>query len=371
MRMNHSFGPTGLTILVVALLGSTNTLAQSASMVAPVAAEATVYESQPGNNGGGYSRVCVGNVGSSTATRRALVRYDLSGIPEGAVVTRVELVYRQVRVRDMGAGPVAATLEIRRATENWTEGSGGISMAACGGGSASAGVTWNTMPAVMASPSASAAMPTADAFDIVIDTDTGAANDALINDVQGWLDGTFDNSGWMLRVNEENAADNARLVSTRTLTIHYTVDVEPVFNVNAGLNDAWFNAATNGQGFFFTVFPDVGLIFVSWFTYDTVRPDEDVMAVVGEPGHRWLTAIGTWEGNVASLTFELTTGGVFDSSLPEPVQEPGYGTLEIVFHDCNSATATYSIPSAGQAGSIDLTRVVEDNVALCEVLAFE
>ena len=59
---------------------------------------------------------------------------------------------------------------------------------------------------------------------------------------------------------------------------------------NPGLNDTWFNADTVGQGFFITVFPDIGKVFLAWFTYDTERPPEDVTAILGEPGHRWITA---------------------------------------------------------------------------------
>jgi sugar lactone lactonase YvrE len=72
------------------------------------------------------------------------------------------------------------------------------------------------------------------------------------------------------------------------------------FVINAGLNDAWFNASTPGQGFFVTVFPDSGQVFLAWFTYDTERPDESVTAILGEPGHRWLTAFGPYEGDTAT-----------------------------------------------------------------------
>ena len=68
------------------------------------------------------------------------------------------------------------------------------------------------------------------------------------------------------------------------------------FNINPGLNDAWFNLATNGQGLLLAVYADIGQMFVAWFTYDTVRPPEDVTAFLGEPGHRWLTAQGPYVG---------------------------------------------------------------------------
>jgi len=139
-----------------------------------------------------------------------------------------------------------------------------------------------------------------------------------------------------------------------------------VIAINAGMNDAWYNPATNGQGFLITVFEDSGLVFLAWFTYDVERPPEDVTAILGDPGHRWVTAQGPFEGDTAVLNVTVTSGGVFDS--PEPaVENTPDGTMTIIWHDCNSATLTYNIPSAGQ-GEIPLQRIVTDNVALCESL---
>jgi len=53
-----------------------------------------------------------------------------------------------------------------------------------------------------------------------------------------------------------------------------------VFPINAGLNDSWFNPATNGQGFFITVFPDIQMMFLAWFTYDTERPPANASAIL-------------------------------------------------------------------------------------------
>lgn len=143
------------------------------------------------------------------------------------------------------------------------------------------------------------------------------------------------------------------------------------FKINPGLNDAWFNPATAGQGFFFNVFPDQALIFMSWFTYDTERPPEDIEALLGEPGHRWITALGGWDGNVATLAAELTTGGEFNAAEPQAMQQQGYGTFTVTFHGCNSATLTYTLPGPDQSGEIELQRVTTDNVPLCETLAAE
>ena len=59
-----------------------------------------------------------------------------------------------------------------------------------------------------------------------------------------------------------------------------------VSRINAGLNDAWFNPDTDGQGFFIGVFPDLGVASLAWFTYDTELPDEGASANLGDAGHR-------------------------------------------------------------------------------------
>ena len=144
----------------------------------------------------------------------------------------------------------------------------------------------------------------------------------------------------------------------------------PKFTINAGLNDAWYNPATNGQGFLISVFPDRREMFVAWFTYDTERPPEDVTALLGEPGHRWLTAQGAYEGDTANLTIFVTEGGVFDSVEPVAETDPaGDGTITIEFADCTEGLVNYEITSLGISGAIPIQRISPDNVALCETLA--
>lgn len=140
---------------------------------------------------------------------------------------------------------------------------------------------------------------------------------------------------------------------------------EPVFLINAGISDAWINPATGGQGFLIVVWEDIQFMFVTWFTYDTERPPEDVMAILGEPGHRWITAQGPYEGDTAMLEVTVTSGGVFDS--PEPdVERVQDGTMEVQFTGCNAGVVTYDIVSAEVAGAVEIERIVLDNVPLCE-----
>lgn len=142
----------------------------------------------------------------------------------------------------------------------------------------------------------------------------------------------------------------------------------PGFRINAGLNDAWYNPDTNGQGFLVVVWENIETMFVAWFSYDAERPAQDVTAILGEPGHRWLTAQGPFAGDSAVLDVYVTRGGVFDSA--EPAVDPPVkdGTMRLDFSDCNSAVVSYDIPSAGLSGEIPIERIVTDNIALCESL---
>jgi beta-glucanase (GH16 family) len=150
----------------------------------------------------------------------------------------------------------------------------------------------------------------------------------------------------------------------------YQASDGPEFSINAGLNDAWFNPVTPGQGFLLTVFPDRKELFLAWFTYDTERPPEEVAANLGEPGHRWLTAQGPFDGNRADLTIFSTQGGVFDSAEPATETDPGgIGSMTVEFADCHEGLISYEIPSLAIAGEIPVQRITNDNVASCEALS--
>lgn len=150
----------------------------------------------------------------------------------------------------------------------------------------------------------------------------------------------------------------------------FTLEATESVTINAGMNDAWFNPGTEGQGFFITVFPDNNLVSLAWFTYDTELPSEGDTANLGDPGHRWLTAVGPIENNMAIMNIEMTSGGIFDTASEiSRTNPPGSdGTLILSFSSCNSGTIKYDIPSISKQGTVEIQRVVTDNVALCEVL---
>lgn len=169
------------------------------------------------------------------------------------------------------------------------------------------------------------------------------------------------------------AEDHSIYVTNRSGGVYLISDgeVKPEgLEMNAGFNDAWYNPLTDGQGFFITVFPNLSAVSTAWFTYDTELPPEDATANLGDPGHRWITALGPYADNQAVMDITLTSGGIFDT--PTEVQRtdpPGSdGTLTLTFKSCESGVIEYDIPSINMKGSVPIRRVAEDNVELCEAL---
>lgn len=359
-----------VTVFMTLLSVTVHLEAQVSSGVASVSAESTVYADGPSGNGGAYDKFCMGNLASLGSTRRGYMRFDLPQIPSGASVTRVVMVLNQEKVRVNGVGaPKAATLQLHRVNAAWTEGSSGNQMEACGGGAGGDGINWSNVPDHVSAMSATAALSGATNVLITLDTDIGSDDDGLINDVQAWVNNGASNFGWLARIAEEEINNNARLMEIVSLTVYWTTGGGGGgIAINPGLNDAWFDPATPGQGFFVTVFPDIQQIFLAWFTYDLTRPPGSVSAQLGEPGHRWLTAFGPYSGNEAVLDIELTQGGVFDSATPAPSQSAD-GSILLEFSDCNAGTVTYDIDSANLQGVIAIQRIAVDNVPFCESFA--
>jgi hypothetical protein len=157
-----------------------------------------------------------------------------------------------------------------------------------------------------------------------------------------------------------------QVVSLPSSEIEISTAATPQFSINPGLNGSWFNAETSGQGFFVDVFPEAGELFVGWFTYGQESPPAGSEAVVGDPGHRWLTAQGPYRGNTANLTVNLTTGGLFDDAAM--VDTNPVGTIELRFDDCENAVVIYELETPAVSGEISLTRIDDSNVELCEAL---
>ena len=173
---------------------------------------------------------------------------------------------------------------------------------------------------------------------------------------------------WEIRTNPSNREIMAAYIY-RAIQDYFDGTSGKPFEINPGLNDAWYNPETDGQGFFITVFPDLGAVSLAWFTYDTELPSEDAVSNLGDAGNRWLIALGSIDGNKSVMDVSVTSGGLFDT--PTDVTEVNDGHITLTFDSCNSATVKYDITSIGQSGTVPIRRVANDNIVLCEALREE
>lgn len=150
---------------------------------------------------------------------------------------------------------------------------------------------------------------------------------------------------------------------------HWVLFPPGPLGLNAGLNGAWYNPATDGQGILVDIFTELKTVFIAWFTFDLERPAGGPGPMIGDDGHRWFTALGNYQAgdDAVSLTLYNSAGGVFDSGDP-PVATAAYGTAELEFSDCLNGSLTYDIPGGPAAGVIPLTRIANDHLALCAQL---
>jgi len=139
------------------------------------------------------------------------------------------------------------------------------------------------------------------------------------------------------------------------------------FRINKSLAGAWFNFETSGQGFFLDVYENSNQMFLAWFTFDLTRPDAGVPSGVGEPGQRWMTALGNYTENVADLAIYWAEGMVFDSPTPA-VTQTADGTMRVEFTSCTEGTVEYDLGTADRTGTVPIEPLAPDLVELCDSL---
>jgi len=125
-----------------------------------------------------------------------------------------------------------------------------------------------------------------------------------------------------------------------------------------GLSGSFYDPATSGQGFEVEVFPnlvapDIGLIQVGWFTFDTTAGGAD--------HQRWYTLSGNVQTGqpTASVTIYRNVGGNFNS-LPATTGV-AVGTATIRFDTCTTGQLDYTFTDGSdRSGSIPLTRLTQN-----------
>jgi hypothetical protein len=137
------------------------------------------------------------------------------------------------------------------------------------------------------------------------------------------------------------------------------------FNITLAMAGSWYFPDTTGQGFLIDIFDTANRMFLAWFTYDLERPSNDVTALIGDPGHRWITAVGPFQGDTANLNINWSSGMIFDAASP-PVSTNQDGTLKVEFSNCFTGTVTYDLGASGRTGVVPIERIANDAVPFCE-----
>ena len=139
------------------------------------------------------------------------------------------------------------------------------------------------------------------------------------------------------------------------------------FSITYAMSGSWYYPPTTGQGFLIDVFDTQNLMFLAWFTYDLERPPANTPSMIGDPGHRWMTAVGPFTGDTADLDITWSSGMIFDSETP-PVENEQDGTMTVELDDCFSGTVYYDLGESGATGTVPIQRIANDAVSLCETL---
>jgi plastocyanin len=136
--------------------------------------------------------------------------------------------------------------------------------------------------------------------------------------------------------------------ATFNLAVGAATPPPPAFSIQPGTTGLWYNTTQSGQGFDIEVIDSTSMLAV-WYVFDAA----------GNP--LWLTAIGNYSGDTATLDVHSAAGGFFPPNFDQTkITRPHWGSFNFTFSDCNHGNVTWT-PDAGlagfSAGSLPITRL--------------
>lgn len=244
--------------LVLGLLFPSGSRAEVASL--QPSADTSIFQKFPTNSFGTSTDVPVGTTRDGN-NGRALLKFDLSQIPQNAVITNVTL---QIQVVNQPFGAVASTFGLHRMLKAWNEGVGGTQL---GTGATTGDTTWSNRfypDTDWGAPGGAAQTDFAAATngEVLVAgpaTYIFQSTAAMVADVRFWVTNGNSNFGWIMISEGEGTPFTARRVALREdqvnapiLTVSYSVSgtqaQQPqISNVSQGNNQIHFsfNAEAN------------------------------------------------------------------------------------------------------------------------------
>lgn len=191
---------------------------------------------------------------------------------------------------------------------------------------------------------------------------TVESTEALVNDVQEWLDNHEVNFGWMLTAVETsksakrfNSRENPESAVGPLLEITYTPPPEDERNNN--WSGAWFDSSLDGEGFQIFDTPVGWVIYFFGYT-----PDEERLWLVSRVAN-----IGDpVPGQSYPLEMLVGTPGTFGNPSP-PADLEEWGTLQVNFDDCNSGFFVLESAKFSLLKISNVTKLVGIDGAECEI----
>ena len=182
-------------------------------------ADNTLYEDPVGATSNGAGQYIFSGNQNSGLKRRGVVRFDVSSIPPAALVQSAS-----VRLLCNQAPGVPVDVSTHRIAASWGEGaSQGSGNEGSGGTAAANDATWLhrfynstfwSTPGGDFSPTASATLSVPAIAGVFYEW--GGA--AMTADVQGWVEGSIANAGWLIRGEEASSTNTRRFASRETGT---------------------------------------------------------------------------------------------------------------------------------------------------------
>ena len=227
-------------------------------IVLPELQAATLFgASAANNNSSSGPGIFVGSDGGGNP-KRGLIEFNIAGsLPSNATITSASLSLVLGQVAGSGAGNAGdqtpRTIRLFDVTTNWAGGTNGVStpnppgsfpsFSGTGQGFApnTGDVTWNfskfnTIPWV--TPGGGGDFSSTESADTLVTnalgTYTWGSTPQMVSDVQGWLDGTLPNFGWLLKNDSEAVPTSFRAFDT-TLNPELAPKLTITFDVPAAI----------------------------------------------------------------------------------------------------------------------------------------
>ncbi len=125
------------------------------------------------------------------------------------------------------------------------------------------------------------------------------------------------------------------------------------FVITNGMGGTWYDPERSGEGFMIDVAKD-GVVAVSYYTYDT------------QGQQMWIIGVGTANGNVFEIDFEITDGGIYGSAFdPLLVNHYPWGTGTFTFSSCYAGKAVIT-PNQDYSGQFETQTIFISRLTLPE-----